>query len=142
MCKLFSRPYPSAVTGSLLAYHFNWTSSALIIRILAPEDREAEVEISVTEEDGWGWDGEWRLLSAVSQNGENLECVRVKSEEDLRSEALGVSWWTETSWVEGSKLVKVRLGQDLKGEAEIAIGMVGRGGDTRVQAVADGEVWS
>jgi hypothetical protein len=123
MCKLFSRPYPSAVYGDLLGFNFNWTTSELTVRVAPPKDGEAEVVISVTEEDEWGWDGSWRLQHVGKADGERIGSVRVEKEKDLRKGGTGVRWWVEKAWVEGSKFVKIRLGEGWEGEATIVVGL-------------------
>jgi endoglycosylceramidase len=123
MCKLFSRPYPSAVYGDLLGFNFNWTTSELTVRVAPPKDGEAEVVISVTEEDEWGWDGAWRLQHVAKADGERMGSVRVEKEKDLKKGGGGVRWWVEKAWVEGSKFVKIRLGEGWEGEATIVVGL-------------------
>lgn len=121
MCKLFSRPYPSAVQGTLESFAFNWTTSELTVSV-TPSDGDAEIVVSVTEEDEWGWDSAWRLLR-VTKDGERIGTARVQHESDLERAQTGVRWWVEKSWVEGSKLVKIRLGTDWEGKAEVVVGM-------------------
>lgn len=125
MCKLFSRPYPSAVSGELLGFAFNWTTSELTVSASPPPEGDAEIVISVTEEDSWGWDGSWRLLSVSKPDGERIGSRRVEDEEELEVKGTGVRWWVERAWVEGSKLVKIRLGTDWQGPAEVVVGLTG-----------------
>lgn len=127
MCKLFSRPFPSSVTGKLNSFAFNWTTSELHISITAPTEasKQAEIVISVTEEDDWGWDGEWYLRNVIRENGEHVGVVRVKTEKELEISGEGVRWWVENGWVVGSKLVKVRLGTGWQGKADVVVGMKG-----------------
>lgn len=127
MCRLFSRPYPTSVSGDLHSFLFNWNTSQLTVTASpsATQQTETEIVISVTEEDEWGWDGEWTLLSVTKDDGEQIGMVRVEREQDLDHHTTGVRWWVERAWVEGSKLVKVRLGRDWQGKADVVIGMVG-----------------
>jgi endoglycosylceramidase len=128
MCKLFSRPYPSAVSGDLLGFNFNWTTSELTVRAAPQKTGDAEIIISVTEEDEWGWDGSWRVTSVTNTEGERVGTVRVEKEEDREGGRNGVRWWVERAWVEGSKLVKIRLGEDWVGGAEVVVAMARREG--------------
>lgn len=112
MCRLFSRPYPTSVSGDLHSFLFNWNTSQLTVTASpsVKQQNEAEIVISVTEEDEWGWDGEWTVLSVTKDDGERIGTKRVEKEQDLDHHTTGVRWWVERAWVEGSKLVKVRLG--------------------------------
>ena len=125
MCKLFSRPYPVSVAGELVHYHFNWTTSLLHVTVKPPPTSQAEIFVTVTEEDDWGWDGEWVLKTVSRADGEHIGHVRVEREEDLERSQSGIRWWVERAWVEGSKLVKIRLGDEWRGEARLVIGMEG-----------------
>lgn len=129
MCKLFSRPFPSAVSGDLIGFNFNWTTSDLTVNVSPPASGDAEIVISVTEEDAWGWEGHWRLESVSTSTGERIGHVRVEDESELDINGKGVRWWVERAWVEGSKLVKIRLGTDWKGEAKVVVGLSGLKGD-------------
>lgn len=132
MCKLFSRPYPTAVSGTLDSFHFNWTTSELHVTMTpnkAPHsstsapDKDGEIVISVTEEEEWGWTTPWRLLHVDKPGGERIGHKRVQKEDELDKEEQGVRWWVERSWVEGSKLIKIRLGTDWEGPATVVVGM-------------------
>lgn len=131
MCRLFSRPYPSAVSGDLLSFNFNWTTSELTVSVAPPQGDDSsthaidpEIVVSVTEEEEWGWDGGWHVRSVTNLMGERVGSVRVEREADLEKGAqTGVRWWLERGWVEGSKLVKIRLGTDWQGRADVVVGM-------------------
>lgn len=129
MCKLFSRPFPSAVSGELISFHFNWNTSELTVHAAPPAHGDAEIVISVTEEDAWGWEGSWRLQSVSTEDGERIGHKRVEDESELDMGAKGVRWWVERAWVEGSKLVKIRLGTDWTGSAKVVVGLSGPKGE-------------
>lgn len=125
MCKLFSRPYPSAVSGTLHSFAFNWTTSELNVTVTPNQGTDGEIVISVTEEEEYGWTHSWRLLHVSRENGERIGHRRLQTEEELDMEGQGVRWWVEKSWVDGSKLVKIRLGNDWPADekADVVVGM-------------------
>lgn len=125
MCKLFSRPYPTAVSGDLISFNFNWTSSELHIKASPPPSGDSEIVVAVTEEDEWGWEGNWYLKSISNVSGERIGIRKVDDENELENPMKGVRWWVEKSYVEGSKLVKIRLGTDWNGPADAIIGLSG-----------------
>jgi len=133
---MFSRPYPSAVSGELVSFNFNWTSSELSV-ISKPAGEDAEIVVSVTEEDEWGWDGIWHVASVTNELGEKIGVTRLDKEEDLNTPSNGVRWWTEKGWVEGSKFVKVRLGKDWTGQAEVVVSMKDRANAEAIKAWDD-----
>lgn len=140
MCRLFSRPYPTSISGDLHSFVFNWNTSQLTVTAspVPHQQTETEIVISVTEEDEWGWDGEWTLMNVINEDGTHIGTRRVEKEEDLDVHTgSGVRWWVERAWVEGSKLVKIRLGKDWRGKADVIVGMVGSSFDVRSDETDD-----
>ena len=120
MCKVFSRPYPSLVRGTLHAYSYDWDLYQLKIRLSPLKHGDAEVEVSVTESEEWGYAGHWALLSLGGIAG---SLVTVERGANCSGVVEYPTWWIEQGRVEGSKLVKIKLGRAWQGMAEVIVGM-------------------
>ena len=120
MCKLFSRPYPSLVRGTLLAYNYDWNLYQLTLRLSPSKQGDTEVEVSVTEGKELGYAGHWTLVSLRGMDGASVTVEKVTS---CSGTVEYPTWMIEQGRAEESKLVKIKLGRAWHGEAELIVGM-------------------
>lgn len=134
MCKVFSRPYPSSIRGTLRAYVFDWNARELSISVSPPTTGdEAEIVIAVTESSRWGY-LDWQVLGLRNAEGGNVDVEQLTDKSRLELDG-GPRWWTEQGRIAGSKRILVRLGRAWTGDAELTIGQNGDAGLTIGQNV-------
>jgi len=121
MCKVFSRPYPSSVRGTLHAFAFDWNTKQLSISLSSPSTgEEAEVIIAVTESARWGY-SDWQVLGLRHPDRGTIDVEQVIEYSRLELDE-GPRWWTEQGRIAGSKRILVRLGKAWTGDAELTLG--------------------